>query len=358
MHVAFFVSAHGLGHAARAAAVMAGLQARHPWLQFEVFSQVPRWFFEASLAGPFTHSDVLTDIGLVQTSPLHEDLPQTVQRLNEFLPLDEARVAALARQVRGCALVMCDISPLGIAVARAAGLPSVLIENFTWDWIYEGYVAEAPGLRPHIDYLRQLFASAHYHVQTAPACDSPYPAHLLTQPVSRSPRTPAAQVRERLGISAQARAVLVTMGGIAAGYSFLDRLGEQAGLHFVVPGGSDAPERRANCTLLPHRSEFYHPDLVSACDVLVGKVGYSTLAEAYHAGTPCGYVRRARFREASVLVDFMRAKMQGFEISADRFADGGWLADLPDLLTLPRVERRERNGAGQVAEFVSARLHA
>ena len=138
MNLAFFISSHGYGHAARAAAIMAALQTRHLALRFEIFTQVPRWVFDISLTGPFTYHTALTDVGLVQTSPLVEDLPQTAKRLNDFLPFDEARVAELAAQVseRQCAAALCDISPLGIAVARAAGIPSVLIENFTWDWIY------------------------------------------------------------------------------------------------------------------------------------------------------------------------------------------------------------------------------
>jgi hypothetical protein len=354
VNLAFFISSHGFGHAARACAVMTAIHDRLAALRFEIFTQVPRWFFEDSLPAPFTYHPALTDIGLVQTSPLCEDLPQTVQRLNEFLPFNSARMSELAAQVNKshCALVLCDITPLGIAVARAAGIPSVLIENFTWDWIYEGYAADAPGLRPHIEYLRGMFASADYHVQTAPICDDARPAHLVTRPVSRSPRTPAATIRERLGIPVEAKAVFVTMGGIQGEYGFLDRLDEQHNLYFVIPGGSETHERRGNVILLPHHSEFYHPDALNACDVVVGKAGYSTLAETYHAGIPFGYIPRPRFRESRVMAAFVKAAMHGLEIPGARFEDGSWLSFLPDLLVLPRVERREPNGAAQAAEFV------
>ena len=358
MNLAFFISSHGFGHAARAAAVMATLQARHPALHFEIFTHVPRWFFEDSLAGPFAYHSTLTDIGLVQASPLSEDLPQTVERLDEFLPFDEARVAELAVQVgkSQCALALCDIAPLGIAVARAAGIPSVLIENFTWDWLYEGYLADAPGLQPHIDTLHRVFNSADYHLQTAPACDDSRPAHLVTRPVSRSPRTPAARIRERLGIPASAQAVLLTMGGLQTEFSLVHHLNEQRGIHFVIPGGSNPVDRRGNVALLPFRSEFYHPDLLNACDAVVGKLGYSTLAEAYQAGIPWGYLQRPRFRESLVMAAFVQARMRGLEIPTADFEDGHWLSALPGLLAMPRIERREPNGAIQVAEFISGLL--
>jgi hypothetical protein len=259
-------------------------------------------------------------------------------------------LAALVRE-RGCALVLCDIAPLGIVVARAAGIPSVLIENFTWDWIYEGYTSDASGLRPHIDYLRSVFASADYHIQTAPICD-PHSVDLLTRPVSRSPRMPAVHIRERLRIPQPAKAVLVTMGGIQGEYNFLDRLSHQRHTYFVIPGGSDSFERRENVVLLPHHSEFFHPDLLNACDAVVGKVGYSTMAEAYHAGIPFGYVQRTRLRESPVLADFIQAEMRGLDIPAAHFEDGRWLTSLPDLLAMPRLKRTEPNGAVQVAQFM------
>ena len=45
---------------------------------------------------------------------------------------------ALLRQVEAD-LVVADIPPLGIAAATAAGIPSIALGNFTWDWIYSAY---------------------------------------------------------------------------------------------------------------------------------------------------------------------------------------------------------------------------
>ena len=143
------------------------------------------------------------------------------------------------------------------------------------------------------------------------------------------------------------------MGGVQREYNFLDHLNQQRGIHFIVPGGSASRERRGNAILLPPRSEFFHPDLLNACDAVAGKLGYSTLAEAYHAGIPFGFIQRARFREAPVLAAYIQSDMRGFEIPAARFEDGGWLSTLPDLVAMPRLERSEPNGAEQAAEFIA-----
>src|SRR5262244_2458756 len=225
VRIAYFVTPHGFGHAARAAAVMVALQDIDPAVQFDIFTQVPRWFFQDSRVQNFRYYHVCTDIVLVQTTALHEDLPATVRRLDTFLPFNPPLVTTLATQLRSasCALVLCDIAPMGIVAARAAGVPSVLIENFTWDWIYQGYVQEEPRLARHIAYLRTIFATADHHIQTTPVCD-PCPADLTSLPVSRKPQHSPQQTRAHLGIPMLAQAVLLTMGGVPEAYAFLSQL--------------------------------------------------------------------------------------------------------------------------------------
>ncbi len=355
--IAFFVTPHGFGHAGRAAAVMAALHEIDPSLRLEIFTKVPEWFFQESLAGPFAYHSCLTDIGLVQQTALREDLPATLRRLDQFLPFDRAQVSALAEQVNraGCELIVCDIAPLGIAVGRTAGLPSVLVENFTWDWIYEGYAREESPMRRHVAYLRNVFESADYHIQTEPV--SVYrPANLLTPPVSRAARKPAREVREKLRIPGDAQAVLITMGGIASEHSFLTRLREQSRVYFVIPGSSQSVQIEGHLVLLPHHSHFFHPDLINACDAVIGKLGYSTVAEVYDAGVPFGYIPRARFRESETLAAFAQARMNGLEIPEAQFHNGAWLPALPDLLACPHIQRSEPNGAAPVASFISSLL--
>jgi hypothetical protein len=112
-HIAYFISAHGYGHASRAAAVMAALHNRIPSLSFDIYTRVPKAFFEDSLAGPFHYHSLLSDIGLIQHDALHEDIPKTVQCLNDFLPFSEGTVRSVVTQLqsRETLFAICDISP-------------------------------------------------------------------------------------------------------------------------------------------------------------------------------------------------------------------------------------------------------
>lgn len=356
--VAYFISPHGFGHAARAASVMAALQDMAPTVRFDIFTQVPDWFFEDSLAQPFAYHPVLTDIGLVQHTSLLADIPATLQRLQEFFPLNQAVVAALAHTLRAveCALVMCDIAPLGIAVAKAAGIPSVLVENFTWDWIYAAYAAENSSINFYVNYLQELFRAADYRLQTAPVCVERR-ADLVTRPVSRKPTAPPEQIRAQLGLAAEAKVVMITMGGIPMHYAFLQQLAEQREVSFVIPGAADSIQQQGNLVLMPHRTSLFHPNLLYACDAVIGKVGYSTLAEVYHAGLPFGYVARQDFRESPLLAAYIEQHMHGVAITPAQFDNGSWLALLPRLLALPRLTRQEQNGAEQAAQFIYQLLY-
>ena len=351
--IAYFISPHGFGHAARAAAVIEAIHRMKPQFSFHLFTTVPAWFFQDSLTVPFTYHSVETDIGLVQRSPFQEDIHATLHRLDTFLPFAPSLTDSLAQTVsqQGVKLVLCDISPLGIAVSRIAEIPSVLIENFTWDWIYEGYSDAAGSMGGHIRYLRQVFDTAHYHVQAEPVCLQ-RSTDLTTLPVSRQFRLPVEEVRRQLQLPDNRKMVLITTGGIASDHHFINRLGSLKEISFIIPGASSKRNVPGNVTLMPHRSSIYHPDLVNASDAVVGKTGYSTLAEVYAAGVPFGFVSRSDFRESLPLNEFVRNEMSGIEIGVDKFENGRWLTRISELVNLPCSRPRRPNGADQIAEFI------
>ena len=362
--IAYFVTPHGYGHASRAAAVMAALLELDESIRFEIFTQVPEWFFESSLGESFGYHPLLTDIGLAQKTALVEDIPETMRRLDAFLPFDGAKIEQLARWLSklDCQLVLCDIAPMGIVVAREAGIPSVLIENFTWDWIYEEYVSDDGRMKRHVAYLAEIFNAADYRIQTEPLCRQ-RPADLTTAPVSRRSRTSRRQIRQELGIPERAKAILVTMGGTPWRNPFLHNLADRAGVCLIVPGadgeqglGNGRVNTHDNLVLLPHHSHFFHPDLVNASDAAIGKVGYSTVSEVYWSGVPFGYVARRKFRESAPLVRYIGDVLPGLAITEAQIEDGSWISLLPDLLALPRISRQGANGADEVARFIGELL--
>src|SRR5205807_4691115 len=107
-----------------------------------VRTAVPGWLFEGVRASVEIQS-LDTDTGLIQIDSLRFDEQQTARHAAAFYRTFEQRVEAEARVLEGldANLVIGDIPPLAFAAAERAGVKSVALGNFTWDWIYGAYPA-------------------------------------------------------------------------------------------------------------------------------------------------------------------------------------------------------------------------
>lgn len=358
VRIAYFVSPHGFGHAARACAVSASLHRIAPDAVIDFFTLVPQWFFADSLSFPFGYFPLRSDIGVAQVDALREDLNETVNLLSAYLPFAGEAFEQLSARVAGdgYCLVICDISPLGLAAAHRAGIPSVLVENFTWDWIYAGYYQAEPRLEQFAYSLKAAFELADVHFQTIPYCEK-VEKGIPIAPVARKARHLRAQIRAELELLDEPM-VLVTMGGVRQVFSALEALKKSQEFTYVIPGASETVIREDNLILLPHHSQFYHPDLVYASDLVIGKLGYSTVAEAYHAGIPYGYIPRPLFRETGPMGAFVETAMNGVCIPPEEFSQGNWVERIPDLLNKKPLHLDSENGADQIAENVLRLLQA
>lgn len=347
------ISGHGFGHATRCLAILQALARLRP-VEYVILTSAPARLFAESLTAPYSLHHRQTDVGLVQETALSEDLGASLRALDDFYPLAEERVQDAAALFAGCALVLADIAPLGIAAAGRAGIPSVLIENFTWDWIYAGYLAAYPAFAPHIDYLSSLFARADRRIQAEPVC-APVAGSLKVAPVARTFADPDL-ARQRLHAEAGQKVVLLTMGGLGGEATDLEPLLARPELLFVLPGQSRENEFSANLRFLGREAGWYHPDLVAAADLVVGKLGYSTVAELYRAGTPFAWLGRPGFRESKVLAAFVDSHLDGWNIDGQAWQSGAWLDRLPSLADQPAPPPRTINGADQAARFVTELL--
>jgi UDP:flavonoid glycosyltransferase YjiC (YdhE family) len=346
-----FVSSHGFGHAARISAVLEALQKRGPFLPY-IFSTTGKGVFSQTLQR-FVYHEQLSDIGFVQNDAFQIDIQATTTALDSLLPYSKSTLDMLARICRRCSFILCDISPLGILVAEKTGIPSVLIENFTWDLLYQPLRNNHPELSKHCDYLRTIYDAVDIHIQTEPLCAG-RKAEMQCGPIFRSVREQPQAVRSRLPCGTR-KIVLITLGGIGFSPAFLDDL-QQYDEYFFLFGGQEKACRPApNVQLLDRFSKHYHPDLINCVDLVVFKSGYSTLAEVYQTGTPSICVQREGFAESAVLEEFARQHLQADIISQDDFISGKWLRTLPR--TFP--ERRKiapGNGADDIADYLMTRL--
>ena len=338
MKIAYFISPHGFGHAARACAVMTAITQHNPDAQFSVFTRVPKVFFEQSLNGTanFTYHPLQTDVGFVQATPMVEDYGGTISALSELYPLRDSLTQATASTLRkeNVHLAICDISVLGIEAAKLASIPSVLIENFTWDWIYSGYLDVEPRFQSFIEYLKPLYNEATLRIQPEPV-SIPRSTATRVPPLARPLRAATGEIRKHLSIPEEAPTILCTMGGVPGDFSFISRLDSHKGTYFILAGTEPTTPLPRNVRAIPHISPLYHPDLVAAADAVVGKLGYSTVAEAYYGRTQFLYLPRPRFPESGIMEEFVKRELNGKAIEPHTFETGEWLSDIHHLLESP-----------------------
>ena len=357
----FYISGHGFGHASRQIEIINALGAADPAATILVRTSAPRWLFARTLRVPVRLIPGECDTGVVQLDSLHLDAVATIGRAALFHETlrERALVEADILREHEVTLVVTDAPPLACAAAAAAGIPSVIVSNFTWDWIYDAYpseLAQAPGL---IDTLREAYALA--------ACGWRLPMHggfdtcavpLDVPFVARHARHPRAAVREAAGLPADARVALLSFGGYGVNGVDLARL-DCADRYVVLvthDGSFEGPPPPG--VVLLSEPDFYqaglrYEDLVAAVDVVITKPGYGIISECVANGTAILYTSRGRFAEYQVLVREMPRFLRcGFIDHPDLFA-GRWADALDAVLTAPPpAECPPTNGAEVVARMI------
>jgi hypothetical protein len=96
---------------------------------------------------------------------------------------------------------------------------------------------------------------------------------------------------------------------------------------------------------------------MQACDAVIGKPGYGTLAEAIAHRTRFLYLPRTEFREIPVLVAALAHHARARPLPRDDFEAGRWRPQLDALFALPEPgEPPAANGAELIADALLDRL--
>lgn len=356
MNVAFFVTPHGFGHAARASAVAEEILIRNSSAHVHIFSRVPEWFFRQSLPGYRSRSwyhELQTDVGFVQKNSLTEDVPATLRELGKLYPLSDGLVSGVARKLKelDVRIVVSDIAAMGALCAETADIPSVLVENFTWDWIYHSYRTEYPDLVSYMDLIRSYTERFDLRIQSQPVCE-PVPGAVTVGPIARKRRSSADEIRRKLDISETAKLILLSMGGVSAAFEYRELFARTPEYTFVLSGVDSEDRDPGNVRTVAHQSDISHPDLVAAADAVVGKVGYSTVAEAYHGRTQFLFVSRPRFRESSIMENFVSTYLNGHALTSNEFETGTWIEMLPSILRDVTKPAEFSDGAEEAAKVI------
>jgi L-arabinokinase len=340
--VVFYISGHGFGHASRSIELLNVLAARRPDARLAVRTAAPPWLFHATAPKTVELAMVETDVGVVQIDSLNVDERETARRAARFYRDFDRRTdeeAVFLDAVRA-GIVLGDIPPLACAAAARAGVASVAIGNFTWDWIYSGYEGFdrlAPGV---IAAIRDAYAAASralrlpmhggFESMAAVTTDIPFIAR-------RSTREPA-DTRRLLGVPDDRPVVLVSFGGYDLSAPEVDyRAIAEAERLTVLARGLDLP------------APLTYQDLVAAADVVISKPGYGIVSECIANGTALLFTSRGRFAEYEVFVAEMPRVLRCRYLPQPDLLAGRWGDAVRALLAQPSAPERPRIDGAEVA---------
>jgi L-arabinokinase len=362
--VVFYVSSHGFGHASRDIEVIKAIIRRRPDSRVVVRTNVPRWFFDRALSIPVQVDPCEVDTGMTQVDSLRLDETDTARSAAAFYGNFLERAAAEAGVLRdiGATVVVADVPPLGIAAAELAGIPSVVLANFTWDWIYAAYPdfeRLAPGVVRTIGGAYSAAARAlrlpfHGGFESMSAVIRDIPL------VARRSRRDRVAVRQSLGLFQTSTVVLASFGryGVDLPYEAIAR--NNAFTLVVTDREARGPALSSNAgNRLVRLSQdalaaggMKYEDLVAAADVVVSKPGYGIVSECIANGTALLYTSRGRFAEHEVLVEGMKRFLRCRYITPQDLTAGGWSADVTALLNERVPVPPACNGADVAADEI------
>ena len=361
--VAFYVSGHGFGHASRQVEIINALGARRPEVRLFVRSSVAEWLLRRTITAPFELDSRPVDTGMVQIDSLRLDEEASAEQARIFYASfgDRADAEASWLRERHVDLVVVDAPPLGCEAAAHAGIPSIVIANFTWDFIYSDYppFRAAPQV---VDTIQAAYRKAEAGWRLPMHCGFESFDTVVDVPlVARRclPSKPRADVRAILGIPVDRPMVLVSFGGYsAAGPRFArpDCLDDWTVFTTGDPGlWPDGVHVMEDADV--YRRGLRYCDVVRSSEAVLTKPGYGIISECIANDAAMLYTPRGHFVEYDVLVREMPRYLRCGFISNDALIAGRWLEPLESLRATPAPPQRPRtDGADVIAEMLDQRL--
>ena len=332
--ILFYPSGHGFGHAVRQIEIIKEIfkyniqnGCGHRVI---VRTLAPEWVFQKSLflyferlyprdlekiSEWFSYHRVQNDVGTAQKDSLNMDIAATYEAAREFYSDFSGRVAREAEFIVSARVdtVVGDIPPLAFAAASAAGVRSVGVTNFSWDFIYEEFLPDNPGFSRIIDTIRGAYAKCGKLLRLPFACPLPAFGNIADAGlIARKPYIGRTEVMGLLGFGPDEfdgrASVMISFGGfdtLGIKHENLARCGEKFIFLTTVPPA--AGERYpANVKYIDTAAAgISFENLFTVFDVIVTKPGYGVVGDIIGAGAMCLYTDRGRFREYEYLVKFL-----------------------------------------------------
>ena len=347
-NLAYYISSHGYGHFARSIPVLNQLVADY---NVHIKSEIPHDLFTKFLNGSFKYWSQPVDIGCRHSASLKVDSEETFKCFNEFQNHSMVETEKLWLQENQIALVLSDVGSMPVKAAHDAGIPSILIGNFTWHDIY----SHLPGADEHqhlLQVLEEEYRCTNIHI--LPQCHLP-PLQIEKSKevgfLAQKGQDIRKDLEEFLGVSFADKTLIYIYLGEHGTHSVLwENLSKLKDCLFLT---RDPIEQSGLYTL---DDRFSFPDLIASVDVVCTKRGYSTLGLAFTNHKPVITCERHDFYEFTAIREYLLKTQTGVIIEDDDFYQANWQTYIKAALELTVKDKVPLNGEIEILKTVHQML--
>lgn len=351
------ISAHGFGHLAQSAAVLAELERQAPALEIVARCGHPPEALAGFIPFPVVTAPPPPDVGMVMSGPSRVDIDGTraaYRRLHERLPTVVEREAGVLTELAPD-LVISNIPYTTLLAAAAAGLPSLAFCSLNWRDTLGGYLGDDPDDARLLREIEEGYLHANAFLRPEPSLPMGWlPNAEAVGPVAR--RLPPFERPGSFPRGAKnggPALALVSLGGIASDFDPA-RLPRMDGVVWLTT--SPPPPGRARDILQISEYGLSFLEALSLADVVVTKSGYGAFVEAASLGVRVLFAMRPDWPEAEVLEDWIRRSATAAGIPQVALYEGRFEEELRDLLARPASRCKAATGAEEIARFILKRL--
>ncbi|CZT11727.1 uncharacterized protein RCO7_08678 [Rhynchosporium graminicola] len=375
LRICYYITGHGFGHATRSSQVISALLSASPTTHVTIIATAPKHLFPDSPRLTLIPYEV--DSEIVQPQPYTIDPEASLSRLATFLakaetPEWQSKMDKILDDTN-CNLVVSDAS-YGVAWkgAKERGIKRILASNFSFDAIFEKLLTllseqttrtEREEKEELINKVTKMYAEFDHVIRfpghiPLPFVNRYWSAEQQKTKISDAPlvyrpsRTSREEVLKGLEVPEEmmgCKVLLVQFGGLVlqkTGATSIPNLPEG----WICLFSEAVDDKR----FFRFPKDVYAPDLVSAADMVLGKIGYGTVSECVGMNTALVYVSRPQFEEEHGLVSYMQKMGICREIPVAAFESGEWVSAI-ELLHKYRESRTSSDieeGSSQVAKMI------
>ncbi|HTJ97757.1 MAG TPA: hypothetical protein VL381_09825 [Rhodocyclaceae bacterium] len=350
------ISSHGFGHLAQTAPILNALGAERD-LRLMVRSGLPHAQLDRRIKVPFTHIQLASDFGFTMQDALSVDLDASAQRYRDAFANWSQRVEYEAEMLTSLNpdLVLSNVSPLPLAGAALAGIPSIAMCSLNWADLFAHFFADADWALPIHTAMQEAYASAFSFMALTPGMPMQnLPNRHPIGPIASIAESTRNEVADALRLPKHKRWLLVAFGGIAHRLP-VESWPEMPGIQLIVP--AEWQVKRSDCTSFSDAALPF-AELLPHVDAVLTKPGYGTFTEAACNGIPVMYLRRSNWPESPYLEAWLHRHTKALALTPAMVNSGNIASSFHALLWQSAPALPQATGIAEAVSLINDQLDA